>query len=289
MLLVARLDGMSTITTWLTHDGLPIVLTILAAIILQWILRRVVTLIFTPRVPKALRNLPLPITSDVEKRHQARLSTLASVLRSVVSITVWVWAILSILSILGLNVGPLIASAGIAGVALGIGAQSVVRDFLNGIFMLMENQYGVGDTVTIGTVTGTVEDMSMRLTTIRDAKGILWHIRNGEILQIGNASVDYAIATINTPVLRGTPTQQVLDVIKTSVTNAATKEDLAPNLLEDPVVDGVTSVDTDYIIVRTRAKTIPGKQWSAERIIGAAIADALAEAFPEHREYPKQP
>lgn len=278
---------MSTLSAWL-HNNVPtVILIILAAIVLQWILRRAVTLLFTPKVPKALRNLPLPIPSDLEKRRQARLDTVASVLRSAISIAVWGWAILSILSIVGVNVGPLLASAGIIGVALGIGAQSVVRDFLNGIFMLMENQFGVGDTITIGEVTGTVEDMSLRLTTIRDTKGTLWHIRNGEILKLGNSSVDYAIASITTPVPRGTPTQDVLTVVERAVNEVAQRDDLTAALLEAPVVDGVISVDTDHINVRTRAKTIPGKQWSAERIIGAAIADALHEAFPKHTDYPR--
>mgnify|MGYP002651783288 CR=1 FL=1 len=107
---------------------------------------------------------------------------------------IWVWAALAVLSEIGVNVAPLIASAGVLGVAIGFGAQSLVKDFLSGIFMLLENQYGVGDTISVNGVEGTVEEMTLRVTTLRDIDGTLWYVRNGEIIRVGNMSQDHAVA-----------------------------------------------------------------------------------------------
>jgi small-conductance mechanosensitive channel len=109
-------------------------------------------------------------------------------LKSTLNGTVWLIAIFMILSEFGFNLGPLIASAGVLGVALGLGAQTLVRDILSGIFMLVEDQYGVGDQVNVLDVVGVVETVGLRITTVRDSEGTIWYLRNGEILKIGNKS-----------------------------------------------------------------------------------------------------
>ena len=130
-------------------------------------------------VPGPKRNLT---------RQKERAKTAASLLRSTATGTIWVVAGTMILSELGLNLGPIVASAGILGVALGLGAQTLVRDLLSGIFMLVEDQYGVGDVIDALEVKGTVESVGLRITTIRSDDGTLWYLRNGEILKIGNKS-----------------------------------------------------------------------------------------------------
>ena len=130
-------------------------------------------------VPGPKRNLT---------RQKERAKTAASLLRSTATGTIWVVAGTMILSELGLNLGPFVASAGILGVALGLGAQTLVRDLLSGIFMLVEDQYGVGDVIDALEVKGTVESVGLRITTIRSDDGTLWYLRNGEILKIGNKS-----------------------------------------------------------------------------------------------------
>jgi small-conductance mechanosensitive channel len=121
-------------------------------------------------------------------RQKERAKTTGTVLKSTLNGTIWLIAIFMILSEFGLNLGPLIASAGVIGVALGLGAQTLVRDILSGIFMLVEDQYGVGDQVNVLDVTGVVETVGLRITTVRDSEGTIWYLRNGEILKIGNKS-----------------------------------------------------------------------------------------------------
>ena len=121
-------------------------------------------------------------------------------LRSVVSVSIFIVAVMLVLGELGVQLAPLIASAGIAGIALGFGAQNLVKDFIAGLFMLLEDQYGVGDVVDVGEASGTVEAVGLRITTIRDARGVLWYIRNGEIVRVGNRSQGWALVVVDVPV-----------------------------------------------------------------------------------------
>ena len=121
-------------------------------------------------------------------RQAERARTIGTVLTSTFSAFVWLVAFGMILGEFGFDLGPVIASAGIVGVAIGLGAQTLVKDILSGIFMLVEDQYGVGDTVKVGEVEGTVEQVGLRITTVRDSAGTLWYLRNGEILVVGNKS-----------------------------------------------------------------------------------------------------
>lgn len=230
----------------------------------------------------------MALNATKELRRQSRIKTLAAVARSAASIFIWVWAALSILGTLGVNVAPLIASAGVVGVALGFGAQSLVKDFLSGIFMLIEDQYGVGDTIDIGEAVGTVEDVSLRLTTLRDVHGTLWFVRNGEILRVGNFSQEFAVALINTPVSLGADTQHAIDVIAIAAKKACEDEALKDLLLEEPIIDGVNAVKVDHMLIRTRIRTLPDKQWVVERHVSAALINALAQAgIPTpYRPYP---
>lgn len=122
------------------------------------------------------------------KRQAERARTIGTVLTSTFNAVVWVIAVGMVLGEFGFNLGPVIASAGVVGVAVGLGAQTLVRDILSGIFMLIEDQYGVGDHIKIGDVEGQVERVGLRVTNIRDANDTLWYIRNGEILVVGNSS-----------------------------------------------------------------------------------------------------
>jgi small conductance mechanosensitive channel len=122
------------------------------------------------------------------ERRDQRSSTISLVLNTMTSVIIWGTAGLMVLSILGVNVGPLLASAGIIGVALGFGAQTLVKDYISGLFLIIEDQYGIGDEVEIGAVKGKVEAVALRTTRVRDESGVLWYIRNGEILNVANFS-----------------------------------------------------------------------------------------------------
>ena len=213
-----------------------------------------------------------------QARRTQRAETIGAVVRSVVSITIWAIAVLTVLEILGINLGPLIAAAGIAGVALGFGAQSLVKDFLSGMFMLMEDQFGIGDVIDTGVATGTVEGVSLRTTRLRDIDGVVWHIPNGTILRVGNKSQQWARAVVDVPVAFQADTGAATDVIRT-VTDAVWHDpDYASVILAEPSVLGVESLAPGRVVIRVVARTQPQEQWRVERELRVKIKAALDEA-----------
>ena len=171
------------ILEWLSGAPLRVFSVLVAAWIAQSIGHRAIV-----RAINKLATADLKPGPGFAKRQSERARTTGSVLTSILKAAVWIIAIAMILGEFGFNLGPVIASAGVIGVAIGLGAQTLVRDILSGIFMLIEDQYGVGDQITTLEVEGVVEKVGLRITTIRDKKGVLWYVRNGEILVIGNAS-----------------------------------------------------------------------------------------------------
>lgn len=169
---------------WLRGTPLRIILILSAAIAIQYFGTRAIT-----RAMNRLASTDLILgPGNMVARQKERARTTGTVLSSTLNSIVWIIALAMLMGEFGFNLGPLIASAGIIGVALGLGAQTIVRDVLSGIFMLVEDQYGVGDSVEVLEVKGTVEKVGLRITTIRDSDGTLWYLRNGEILKVGNLS-----------------------------------------------------------------------------------------------------
>jgi len=169
---------------WFTGAPLNITVIIILALSISRFGQRWITQ-FMNRVATA-DLIPGPKRSGVRQKERAK--TTSTVLKSTLNGVIWLIAIFMILAEFGLNLGPLIASAGVIGVALGLGAQTLVRDILSGIFMLVEDQYGVGDKIDVLDVQGVVETVGLRITTVRDGKGTIWYLRNGEILKVGNKS-----------------------------------------------------------------------------------------------------
>lgn len=184
---------------------LSILVVVVAAGVLLWLIRRAIDRFVaslsgehppTRRLRRRLgrtglgQRLPagLLATGSSSLRTAARAATLGAILRSLAGFVVWALAAITILGEIGINLGPLVASAGIAGVAIGFGAQSLVKDFLAGLFILIEDQYGVGDVVDLGEATGTVEAVSLRSTQLRAVNGTVWHVPNGQIVRVGNLS-----------------------------------------------------------------------------------------------------
>ncbi|GMU79922.1 MAG: hypothetical protein AMXMBFR46_27110 [Acidimicrobiia bacterium] len=172
---------------------LGIVLVVIVAWLITLILRRIVErMVMRIRDQGSLSVLAatarIPMSEQARLRRAQRAATVSSVLRNVVSIVVWSLAVLVILGELGIDIAPIIAGAGVAGIALGFGAQTMVRDYLAGLYVVLEDQYGVGDEIEIGAVKGTVEWVSLRMTRVRDAEGVSWYIGNGEIRVVGNRS-----------------------------------------------------------------------------------------------------
>lgn len=171
------------ILEWLSGSPLRIFSVLVAAWISHSIGHRAID-----RAIAKLATADLKPGPGFAKRQAERARTTGSVLTSILKAVIWIIALGMILGEFGFNLGPVIASAGVIGVAIGLGAQTLVRDILSGIFMLIEDQYGVGDTVEVLEIEGVVEKVGLRVTTVRDGQGTLWYLRNGEILKVGNQS-----------------------------------------------------------------------------------------------------
>jgi moderate conductance mechanosensitive channel len=226
------------------------------------------------RAPAALAR-----TGEIPSLRRAqRAETVGSLLASVASFGIWTLAGLMALGTLGLDLGPLIAGAGIVGVAVGFGSQNLVRDFISGIFMLMEDQYGVGDVVDAGPATGTVEGVGLRTTRLRDVNGTLWHIPNGEIRRVGNRSQGWARALVDVEVAYSTDLDDATRTIERVAHELWTDERWAPKILEEPEVWGVEELGPDGIRVRLVAKTRPLEQWNVARELRARLKVAFDRA-----------
>jgi len=177
-------ENLKAAADWFTGAPLNITVIIALAITISLLGQRSISK-FMNRIASA-DLIPGPKRSGVRQKERAK--TTSTVLKSTLNGVIWLIAIFMILAEFGLNLGPLIASAGVIGVALGLGAQTLVRDILSGIFMLVEDQYGVGDKVAVLEIQGVVETVGLRITTVRDNKGTIWYLRNGEILKVGNKS-----------------------------------------------------------------------------------------------------
>ncbi len=282
-------DWFDTHASGLIEGGARVGLILLIALIVRAALHRLVArLVRTASegtVPVALRPLrdrargtvfeASPLLSE---RRRQRAETLGTVLRSIASFTVVFVAGAMVLSELGLNLAPIVASAGIVGVAVGFGAQNLVKDFLTGMFMLLEDQYGVGDVVDAGEATGTVESVTLRTTRLRDVQGTVWHIRNGEITRIGNKSQGWARALLDVPLDLTTDVPAVRSLALAVANALCEEEDFADKIVEDPEVWGVQALGADGLVLRIALKTAPLQQWAVER----ALRERLMAAFETH-------
>jgi small conductance mechanosensitive channel len=211
-------------------------------------------------------------------RSAARATTIGVVLRSVGAFAIWSIAAVTILGELGINLGPLIASAGIAGLAIGFGAQSLVKDFLAGIFILIEDQYGVGDIVDAGEATGTVEAVSLRTTQLRDVNGTMWHIPNGQIMRVGNMSQQWARALLDVTVAYGSDLAAAQDAIKSVADDVWRDPAWAGRVLEEPEVWGIEDLGPTGVTIRLVVKTQPAAQFTVLRELRARIMAGLEVA-----------
>ncbi len=214
---------------------------------------------------------------SVERQRQ-RVTTLGSLLRNIVDVVIGVVALLTVLSIIGIPMGPLLASAGVGGVALGFGAQSLVKDYLSGIFMLAEDQFGVGDLITIGDIKGTVLEVTLRVTKLRDPMGTVWYVRNGEILTLGNISQGFSAVLVDIPVAINEDPLKVTAVLEKAVAGMQEDPQWADALLEEPSVVGVDSMSGGTMILKIALKTAPNQQWGVMRAVRQRSQQAMAEA-----------
>lgn len=218
------------------------------------------------------------LTPEVSARAASRAKTLSTVLGGVATATIYTIAFLTILGEFDIDLAPLIAGAGIAGVALGFGAQSMVKDFLAGFFMIVEDQFGVGDVIDVGEATGTVEKVTLRATRLRSVDGTVWHVPNGVIQRVGNQSQQWARALLDVSVAYGTDLREAQDVIKATADGLWNDDDWAGLLLEEPELWGVEMLAADSVDIRLVLKTQPGMQWKVMRELRIRLKEALDAA-----------
>jgi small conductance mechanosensitive channel len=220
------------------------------------------------RTPSAL--LETEVTS---LRAEQRITALTSVLRSVASFAIFTIAALLVLGEAGANLGPLLAGAGIIGIALGFGSQALVKDFLSGLFILVEDQFGVGDIVDLDRQTaGTVEAVSLRTTRLRAVDGTVWHVPNGDISRVGNKSQHWSRALLDVDVAYDTDIDHAKAVIKRVADELCRERD---DILEAPEVWGVESLGPHSVVIRLVVKTRPSDQYPVSR----ELRQRLKEAF----------
>lgn len=261
---------------WLSTTPLKILIILVAAFLTNRILRRLIRKFInefsdmsTQEARARIRRMtPAGLRSTAHTpslRSAARVETIGSVLKNVTTMVVYGIAIMMVLAEVGINLAPLIAGAGIIGVALGFGAQSLVKDFLSGLFMLAEDQYGVGDYINVGEAEGEVETVNLRTTRLRGVDGTVWHVPNGEIRRVGNMSQNWARALLDIEVAYDTELDHAIAVVKEVADGVWKDETWSPDILEEPEVWGVQQLGADGVAIRLVIKTNPGRQWVVSR------------------------
>lgn len=281
---VTGVDWLAQNIEGIARHGARIIVILLIAVVVGLVGRRAIRRITRfgsgDRTPKILQ--PLKDRTDavllgpqgVARRSQ-RAASIASLLESILSFVIVTVALILILGEVGINVGPLLASAGIAGVALGFGAQNLVKDFLSGIFMLLEDQYGVGDVVDLGPASGTVIDLGLRTTTVRGVDGTVWYVRNGEILRVGNSSQGESVLIIDLPLSYRADAARAGEVAVARAIEVAAQQEHAGDVIKEPEVQGVVSMSSEAVTIRLVVTVRAGTQWA----IGRAIRGAIKNGF----------
>ena len=283
-------EAWARVADWVVDSPLRILLILFLAWILVRVLRKVVRRFAAEVAERTLRSRAevessnnrivrtvdkLTDFGDRNERAEQRAKTLGASLESLVSIVVWTTAIFLILGELGVALGPLIASAGIAGIALGFGAQSIVSDFLAGIFVIIEDQYGVGDIIDVAYTTGTVEEVGFRTTRIRDLEGVLWTVPNGEIKRVGNYSQLWSRSLFDINVSYDTDVDHASAVIKDVLDEIWRHGAPEATIIEEPEVLGVEELGNSSVVIRALVKTDPAEQFKVARTVRAAIKKAF--------------
>ena len=260
-----------------------IVVTLVLRAIIHRIINRAVKPVRVGEVPRILRPFKERIENStflesaglLSERRTQRAATIGSVLKSGVSFTLFVIALMLILSELQFDLGPFIAGTSIVGVALGFGAQNLVKDFLSGIFMMLEDQYGVGDVIDFEKASGTVEAVGLRSTRLRDVNGTVWYVRNGEVVRVGNKSQGFAQVVLDVPIEAWANVEQASAAMLDVAQRMREEEDWSPVFLGDPDMQGVEAMTREETVLRLVVRTRPGEQFRVARELRRRIRDKL--------------
>ena len=232
--------------------------------------------ILKPRRTKGGGQSHQLVVEQVAARRTQRAEAIGSVLRSFASIVVFFIAVVMVLGELGINLAPIVASAGVVGVALGFGAQNLIKDFIAGIGIILEDQYGVGDVVDLGEASGTVEAVGLRITRLRDVNGVVWYARNGEVLRVGNKSQGYAQVVIDLPVAHDTDLERCRAVMQEVGDAVYAEPEWSEVILGEPESLGVESITAQGIVMRLQVRTTNAGQWRVGRELRMRLQERFA-------------
>ena len=268
--MIAKTSWSQQVLDWVQGAPLYVLAVLVATFVAQLLLNRVIrrgvrraaTAGSRTRLGVEKRNARTVELTEIlmGERREQRAESIGQLLRSAATLTIWTIGSLMVLTRLGIDIGPLLASAGVLGVALGFGAQAMVKDYLAGIFVILEDQYGVGDMVDVGPVVGTVEEVTLRITRLRDLSGVVWYVRNGEILRVANRSQGWTMASIDIPVAYDENLERVRSIIEAVAADMDDDPAYDDMLLGRPEWAGVEQVSGDAVFIRIVAKAAPEQQ-----------------------------
>lgn len=282
-------DTLADLVDWFLARPAKVVAILLVAWIggriLRRAIRRWVPRIYNPHEPARERLSRLGITVPEmvhvglsDPRRRARGESISAALSSTASVAVWVIALLMVFATVGLEIGPLLAGAGVAGVALGFGAQSIVRDCLAGLFMLLEDQYGIGDVVDLGEASGVVEQIHLRTTVLRGVDGTVWHVPNGVVQRVGNKSQLWSVAVLDASVAYRTDLARARELLHRAADEVCSSDAFKASVIEAPEVLGVEALGVDGVTLRLIVKVQPGTQWAIQRALREHVKSVFDNA-----------
>ncbi len=286
---VTEADLVHDIALWIVGGPLKILLVIVIAFVANRLVRRSIRHFVARMQDPEFREgaarwrkrarLDMLATQRIPSIRQAqRAEAIGALMRSITTATIYTIAFLIVLQTLGISVGPILASAGILGVAIGFGSQNLVRDFLSGVFMLVEDQFGVGDVIDWGEHAGVVEGISLRSTRVRDVNGVLWHIPNGEIKRVGNKSQEWSRAVLDIGVAYDTDLDLAIETLLEASLSMQDHPEVGHFITEPPEVWGVEALADSSVAIRCVFKTVPLEQWKVGRAFRKVAKEALDQA-----------
>jgi small conductance mechanosensitive channel len=267
-----------------TGDPLDILITVVVAVLLTIVFRRLIRRVVNRTIARAearhlIEQADANATPEARATRMAqRAQAIGTLLTSIVSLLIWINALLIILELIGINITPLLASAGVVGVALAFGAQTLVKDYLAGIFLIVEDQYGVGDVVQFDAVTGVIEEVALRTTRVRDFTGVVWYLRNGEILNVANRSQGWSLAIVELPVATSTDFTVVRRIVDEVGQVLVRDPEFGPKVIAAPVFMGIEVVAGDALLVRITERVVPEHQLLIQRALREHLIAALQAA-----------
>jgi moderate conductance mechanosensitive channel len=260
-----------------------IVVTLVVRALIHRVINRAVRPVAGGGVPRILRPFRERIQTSslfessglMSERRSQRANTIGSVLKSGVSFVMFVIAFMLIVSTLGFDLAPFIAGTSVVGVAIGFGAQNIIKDFLSGMFMMMEDQYGVGDVIDFQLASGTVEAVGLRSTRLRDVNGTVWYVRNGEVLRVGNKSQGFATVVLDIPIDAWADVGVASEAMHDVALAMRAEDDWEHVFLSEPEMQGVESLTRYETVLRLVARVRPLEQWRTARELRRRIRERL--------------